>query len=96
MSDARLLLEVEAQKKSGWIAALMNIFIPGLGYAYCKRWIIAILAFLLVVFASIATVGVAYPPFAFILFIDGFLCASRYNKKVIASVLASSEKSNTP
>ncbi len=30
--DARLLLQVEVRKKSGWIAALLNLALPGAGF----------------------------------------------------------------
>ena len=37
-SDTRLMLEYELKKKSGIIAALLNLVIPGAGYAYCTNW----------------------------------------------------------
>lgn len=95
MDNARLLLQVEAEKKSGWIAALLNLVIPGAGYAYCGRWVLAVLAFLIVVGIAAITMGMAYPFLAFVMFVDGFLCANRHNKAVIKRVLAASEPSAT-
>lgn len=87
-TDAELMLFVESKKKSGWIAALLNLFLPGAGYAYCGRWVLAIVAFLFVVAAYIATLGLAAIALSVALFIDGFLCARRYNKHLIEDVLS--------
>ena len=87
MSDAEVLLLVEARKKSGGVAALLNLFIPGAGYCYCNNWILGILVFVTVVVASILTLGWAYFGFVLLLIIDGFLCAKRYNKKLIERVI---------
>jgi hypothetical protein len=87
MSDAELLLLVESRKKSGVVAALMNMFIPGLGYLYCGRWLLALIVFMVVVPLTIITIGLAWVIFVLPLFIDGFLCAGRYNRKLIARIL---------
>ena len=88
MSDATLLLRVEAQKKSGWIAALLNLFLPGAGYVYCGRWILGIIAFLFTVAIAVVTAGVGWIGMALLLVIDGFLCAGRYNKALITKIIA--------
>lgn len=89
MSDAKLLLTIESRKKSGWAAAFLNLFLPGAGYAYCGRWILAAIAFL---FAAAIALGSGdttnAAPLAVIFFIDGFFAAGRFNKKLIATVLA--------
>jgi hypothetical protein len=87
MSDAELLLLVESQKKSGLIAALLNLFLPGAGYAYCGRWLLGIFAFIFVVLLAITSLGFAAIGLMLMLVIDGFLCASRYNKKLIIKIL---------
>lgn len=87
-NDARLLLQAEAQKKSGWVAALLNLFLPGAGYIYCGRWILGIIAFLFAIGVAAITYGFGWPAFCFVVFIDGFLCAGRYNKKMIMKILA--------
>jgi hypothetical protein len=87
MSDAELLLLVESRKKSGVVAALMNMFIPGLGYLYCGRWLLALIVFMVVVPLTIITIGLAWVIFVLPLFIDGFLCAGRYNRKLIERIL---------
>lgn len=91
MSDATLLLKVEAKKKSGWLAAGLNLVLPGAGYIYCGRWILGIIVFLLIIGIAIATKGIGTIPFVLILIVDGFLTAGRYNKKLIESVLAEEE-----
>lgn len=87
MSDAELLLLVESRKKSGGIAALLNLFFPGAGYVYCGNWLIGIVAFVFVVAAFILSFGLAVIPLVLLLIIDGFLCAKRYNKKLVTRIL---------
>jgi len=87
MSDAELLLLVESRKKSGGVAALLNLFLPGAGYMYCGRWLLGVVAFLFVVALVLFSFGVAAIPLVFVLVIDGFLCAGRYNKTLIEKVI---------
>jgi hypothetical protein len=87
MSDAELLLLAESKKKSGWIAALLNLFIPGLGYMYCGMWILGLFVLVLAIVIGVVTLGtglvILYP----IIFIDGFLGAGRANKKMIEKLI---------
>lgn len=90
MTDGELLLTVEARKKSGWIAALLNLFIPGSGYFYCGNWLLGIAALGLIAllfwgWGHLALIFVGGLQLMFV--IDGFLCASRYNKRLIVRVL---------
>jgi hypothetical protein len=55
---------------------------------YCGNWFLGIFAFFFVIAVGIATMGVAAVPLVFLLLIDGFLCAGRYNRKLITRVLA--------
>jgi hypothetical protein len=87
MSDAELLLLVESRKKSGGIAALLNLFLPGAGYIYCGRWILGIIAFFFVIALAIFTAGLGAIPLILLLVIDGFLCASRYNRRLIERII---------
>lgn len=87
MSDVELLLLVESRKKSGGIAALLNLFLPGAGYIYCGRWILGIFAFFFVIALLVFSLGFAAIGLDFMLVIDGFLCANRYNKQLIEKVL---------
>jgi len=87
MSDAELLLLVESRKKSGFIAALLNLFIPGAGYIYCGRWLLGIFAFFFVVGVFFLSLGLAVIGLVLMLVIDGYLCAGRYNRKLIERVL---------
>lgn len=91
MSDATLLLKVEARKKSGWLAAFLNLILPGAGYVYCGRWLLGIIVFIIVIALAIASGGLIAIPLVIILIADGFLSAGRYNKKLISSVLAEEE-----
>ena len=76
MSDAPMLLRVEAQRKLGWVAALFNLFLPGAGYLYCGRWLLSLIAFAVWVAISVATQGVLWLPIALLLFVDGFRCVA--------------------
>ena len=91
MSDATLLLQVEARKKSGWLAALLNLVIPGAGYTYCGRWFLGIIAFFFVIAMFVVSLGYAAVGLVFLLIVDGFLCAGRYNKNLILKVIAEEE-----
>ena len=91
MSVATLLLQVEARKKSGWLAALLNLVIPGAGYAYCGRWFLGIIAFFFVIAMFVVSLGYAAVGLVFRLIVDGFLCAGRYNKNLILKVIAEEE-----
>lgn len=86
MSDAELLLLVKSKEKSGFIAALLNVFLPGSGYMYCGRWLLGILAFAMVVGVAFV-MPIASISFIAIMFIDGFLSAGRYNKDLITKIL---------
>lgn len=99
MSDAELLLLAESKKKSGWVAALLNLFIPGAGYMYCGTWILGIFAFLVCVTALVVTLGTAAVVVYPIVFIDGFLSAGRANKKMIEKLIkdrASIQRAQAP
>jgi len=87
MSDAELLLLVESRKKSGGVAALLNLFLPGAGYIYCGRWVLGIFAFFFVITLFVFSLGYAALGIVLMLIIDGFLCASRYNKNLINKII---------
>jgi len=71
--------ELRAKNKSGWLAAGLNILLPGLGYIYCGRVFLGV-----VVLPFVLGLVYVMPPAALtiwaILVIDGFLAAGRYNK----------------
>jgi|GEM_PF-1447935 len=87
MSDAELLLLVETRKKSGAIAALLNLFLPGAGYMYCGRWFLGVVAFFFTIALLVFSLGLAVVGVVLMLVIDGFLCAGRYNKQVIEAAM---------
>lgn len=86
MSDAELLLLVKSREKSGFLAAILNIFLPGAGYMYCGRWFLGIIAFAMVVGVAFV-MPIASVSFVVIMFIDGFLSAGRYNRKLIETII---------
>ena len=83
MSDTEFTLLVTSKRKSGIVAALLNLVIPGAGYAYCGRWVLGSFAFIMVVGMFVVSCGLAAFGIVLILIIDGFLCASRYNKLLV-------------
>jgi len=92
VNDTALLFE--ARKKSGWLAAFLNLVLPGAGYAYCGRWILGIAAFFLVVAMIVGSLGILAAPIFLVVFIDGFLAAGRYNKQLAERMLT--EASSSP
>jgi len=92
-ATSRAKLQFDSQKKSGWLAAFLNLIFPGAGYAYCGRWVLGAIVFLL--FVAITTGDLEqwlpYPitsiGFLPIVFIDGFLAAGRYNKDLMTRIL---------
>lgn len=81
-------LVYESRKKSGWVAALLNLLIPGAGYMYCGRVILGIFVFLFTVTLLIVTMGIATPLVALICVVDGFLCAGRANRDLASKLIA--------
>ena len=69
--------------KSGLFAAFLNLMIPGLGYMYCGRVFLGIIAFIFTVVIVVVTVGVGALVMYPILIIDGFLCAGRANRRIV-------------
>ena len=69
------------QKKSGALAAGLNLVIPGAGYMYCGRVFLGIIA-LLFALAMAFTVPYGAIGLWLVMIIDGFLCAERYNRKL--------------
>lgn len=93
MTEAEMLLTVESRKKSGAIAALLNLFLPGAGYMYCGRWVLGIVAFIFVVTIALVSFDTMAIPLWIVLIADGLLCANRYNKKIIQDVLSQAKSS---
>lgn len=87
MTDAEFTMLIDSKKKSGGIAALLNLCFPGAGYMYCGRWFLGIIAFFIVVGMFIASLGLAIFGIWLILITDGFLCASRYNKDLVQRMI---------
>ncbi len=75
----------EQKRKKGWVAALLNLLLPGVGYMYCGNWLLGLVAgpFLLVMAFSMGALGLVFAPCIYIiLIIDGFLAANRANNKL--------------
>lgn len=75
-----------ANPKSGLVAALLNLLIPGVGYMYCGRPILGIFVMFWAFALLVGTHGIAaiivYP----VVFIDGFLAAGRANRRRVIVV----------
>ena len=99
-ATSRAKLQFEAQKKSGWLAAFLNLVFPGAGYAYCGRWILGVIVFVLFVAVATGTLEQWLPvPITLvgllpIVFIDGFLAAGRYNKDLMTRILEGTEQAS--
>lgn len=72
----------ESQKKSGFVAAILNFLLPGIGYMYCGNVILGLLVIFIAVAVFIFTAGIGLFALIPIVIIDGFLCAARANKKL--------------
>jgi len=73
--------ELTSKKKSGLLAAVLNILIPGTGYMYCGRIILGIIALLFVILVLMRSSLLMVFLVWVILGIDGFLAAARANKE---------------
>lgn len=96
MTDTELQLWIEHSKKSGWLAALLNLIIPGVGYMYCGRWVLGFLVLVFLVPFEVAAfvlslLGISWLLLSIdlILVADGFLAARRYNRQLVEDALAS-------
>src|SRR6185437_2188295 len=96
MTDTELQLWIEHSKKSGWLAALLNLIIPGVGYMYCGRWVLGFIVLVFLVPLEVGAVvlsllGVSWLLLSIdlILVADGFLAARRYNRQLVEDALAS-------
>jgi hypothetical protein len=102
ITDTEFNLLVEARKKSGVMAAFLNILMPGAGFMYCGRWILGVfvaIVFYGVLIASVIS-GVPFGAIAralgiigfvigyqIIFFVDGFLTAKSYNKRLVEKMI---------
>jgi len=88
---AKSIKKLEQKKKSGALAAGLNLLIPGAGYIYCGRVILGIGAFIFAILIILI-----YPYGAIIIWlvviIDGFLCAERYNKTLAKEIESKMKK----
>jgi ribosomal protein L32 len=70
---------LKGKHKSGFLAAGLNILVPGLGYMYCGRVLLGIIVLPFVVGMVFVMPALAITMWV-VLIIDGFLAAGRYNK----------------
>ena len=80
--------QMAGKQKSGLVAAMLNLVIPGVGYMYCGRIFLGIIVFPFVILLIILS------PFTLlfmwlILIVDGFLAAERYNRKLAQKIRSS-------
>jgi len=92
MSDAKLLLTIEAQKKSVFLAAIMNLFIPGSANMWCGQKLFGAIFFIAAMVLSAVLISLkeqeSYTFFAIGAAIGGAVVASRYNKNIIMKAVA--------
>ena len=65
--------KLEKKRKSGALAAGLNLIIPGAGYIYCGRVILGIAAFILTVLLVLTLFPYGAIAIWIVLIIDGFL-----------------------
>lgn len=97
MTDFEMQLWYEANRKSGWLAAGLNLVLPGAGYMYCGRFVLAFVVFFWVLgpllyatfSAPLMIVGALLWALLWwaVMFVDGFLCAARFNRLLLADRL---------
>jgi len=103
LSPAYAQMLYDSQKKSAWLAAVMNVVIAGSGFLYCGERFKALLVNL--VFVAIGIMAseyewdvqttLTYIEYAIVLmwplvFIDGFIVARSYNQKLMMRILQGS------
>lgn len=95
MQDAKLLLEIEAKKKSVFLAAVMNFFIPGSAQIYCGKTAYGIGFFIITLIVYGVLVSQDLPDictfYAIGCAIGGAIFCSKYNKDIIVKALESSK-----
>ncbi|MDB4403261.1 ARV1 family protein [bacterium] len=80
VSGADKYIQFEVGKKSGAVAALLNLVIPGAGYMYCGRVALGVIVLITVPFAILVTGGFALLVTVPAMVVDGVMCAGRSNK----------------
>jgi len=97
MQDTKLLLEIEAKKKSVFLGALMNFFIPGAVQIYCGKVALGIGFFVVSLIIYGVLVSQDLPDictfYAIGCAIGGAVFCSKYNKEIIVKALESSKDS---
>ena len=82
-ASSRPSVVVVGNRKSGIVAAFLNLLIPGLGYMYCGRILLGLFVLVFTTVVAIATAGLALIVLYPIFIIDGFLAAGRANRRMI-------------
>ena len=68
------------KRKNPIVAALLNVFIVGLGHAYLGLWFKAVFLFLTTVVVAFFSLGFGYFLPMFFAVVDGYICAKRINE----------------
>ena len=86
------------QEKNPAIAAVLNLFVPGIGYMYCGRIGLGLVALFLIPLVVFLTHGIALLITVPVVVIDGVLCAQRYNRLLADRLLPGKQplKSESP
>ena len=81
MSDA-LHYELKSKEKSGRVAAIINIFLPGIGHFYAGSWIMGVI-FMVAVALLLTQVNAIAGIVAWLVAVfDGSMAANRTNKRM--------------
>lgn len=99
MSDTKLLLTIEAQKKSVFLAAFMNFIIPGSANMWCGQKLVGAIFFVVAMVLYVVFMNLNKPElctfFAIGAAIGGAVLASRYNKNIILEAVAGNSAEKT-
>lgn len=74
--------QLSEKRKYGFMAAGLNLLLPGAGYIYCGRIFLGIIALPFFILFIVMSGPIFYGPLWAILIIDGFISATIYNKKL--------------
>jgi len=91
-SDTKVLLNVKLKKKSPLVAALLNIFLSGIGNYYCKNIIGGTILFVLALLLLLFEINNGGVDIGYSLLIGaaiyGYIDAFSYNKKIIKEAIS--------
>lgn len=87
MDILKIQMQYEAEKRNGFAAAVLNLIIPGVGYAYCGNYLTGILSFIIWGVLMIMTLGFAHLFLAPLFVIDSFFWCNRHNRRLYKKLI---------